>query len=39
MAQYDRLFMDELKKLNDEENHRKYAGGGTTVHFATGGLI
>ena len=39
MAQYDRLFMEELKKLNDEENHRKYAGGGTTVHFATGGLI
>ena len=23
MAQYDRLFMEELKKLNDEENHRK----------------
>ena len=39
MAQYDRLFMEELKKLNDEENHRRYAGGGTTIHFATGGLI
>ena len=39
MATYDRLFMDELKKLNDEENFRKYSGGGTVVNFATGGLI
>ena len=39
MVQYDRLFMEELKKLNDEENKRKYDGGGTTVHFSTGGLI
>ena len=39
MTIYDRLFMDELKKLNDEENYRKYSGGGTVVNFATGGLI
>ena len=39
MAIYKRLFDDEIMKLNDEENLRKYQGGGSQVHFATGGLI
>ena len=39
MATYKRLFDDEINKLNSEENLRKYQGGGSQVHFATGGLI
>ena len=39
MATYKRLFDDEIDKLNSEENLRKYQGGGSQVHFATGGLI
>ena len=39
MVTYKRLFDDEIGKLNDEENLRKYQGGGSQIHFATGGLI